>query len=147
MTLGLNSLLLRSQGRLILIETGAGDKPNTARQQSTPVEQGTLLSDLKALGVTPEEIEIVINTHLHSDHCGWNSRYVDGKLVPSFSNAEYLMMGGEWDAFWHPNERTRATYLVENLEPLQDMDPGSPTHGEFYGTFDLSVFGGDDIFA
>ena len=36
---------------------------------------------------------------------------------------------------------------VENLEPLQDMDPGSPTHGEFYGTFDLSVFGGDDIFA
>ena len=44
----------------------------------------------------PEEIDIVINTHLHADHCGWNTRYVDGALVPTFANAEYIVMRDEW---------------------------------------------------
>src|SRR5687768_6638860 len=67
MTLGLNSLLLRSQGRLILIETGVGDKPAGARRQSSPLAQGNLLAELDAVGVRPEEIDVVINTHLHAD--------------------------------------------------------------------------------
>jgi glyoxylase-like metal-dependent hydrolase (beta-lactamase superfamily II) len=119
LTLGLNSLLLRSQGKLILIETGVGDKPGGWRNQASPAAEGNLLADLAALGVRPAEIDIVINTHLHADHCGWNTRRVDDEVQPTFVNAEYLVMQAEWQAAVAPNERTRATYLEENLLPIE----------------------------
>ncbi len=118
MALGLNSLLLRSQGKLILIETGAGDKGN-ARRFYSPLEAGNLLADLASLEVAPDDIDIVINTHLHADHCGWNTRLVDGKPVPTFPNAEYLVTRTEWLAAMAPDERTRATYLADNFRPLE----------------------------
>lgn len=120
LTLGLNSLLLRSEGKLILIETGVGDKPGGWRNQASAEANGTLLSDLASIGVTPNEIDVVINTHLHADHCGWNTRYLGGELVPTFPNAEYVIMQAEWEAAIAPNERTRATYLTDNLLPVAD---------------------------
>ncbi len=119
MALGLNSLLLRSQGRLILIETGVGDKDGGGRRQSTPAVEGNLLAELAGLGVRPEEIDVVINTHLHADHCGWNTRYQGETLVPTFPNAEYFVTQDEWQAAMAPDERTRATYLTENLAPIE----------------------------
>jgi glyoxylase-like metal-dependent hydrolase (beta-lactamase superfamily II) len=139
LTLGLNSLLLRSQGRLILIETGVGDKPGGWRRQSSPVERGTLLAELEALGVAPEEVDVVINTHLHADHCGWNTRYVDGKLAPTFPRAEYLIVREEWEAAVAPNERTRATYLEENLLPLQEYGRLRLIDGETRVTDEVTV--------
>ncbi len=122
MTLGLNSVVVRSQGKLVLIETGVGDKPRTARDNSTPLEEGNLLADLTTLGIAPEEVDVVINTHLHFDHCGWNTRFVDGKLGLTFPNAEYVITRQEWDDAMHANERTRATYLADNLSPLEGSD-------------------------
>ncbi|HLF79310.1 MAG TPA: MBL fold metallo-hydrolase, partial [Dehalococcoidia bacterium] len=118
LALGLNCLLVRSQGRLILIEAGVGDKPNGWRRQSTPASQGTLLDEFQAIGVRPEDVDIVLNTHLHADQCGWDTRFKNGELVPTFPNAEYIMVRDEWEAAERPNERTRATYLEENLAPL-----------------------------
>jgi glyoxylase-like metal-dependent hydrolase (beta-lactamase superfamily II) len=124
--LGLNCLLLRSEGKTILIETGVGDKARESWQAS-PLEEGNLLSDLAAHGLRPEDVDIVINTHLHADHCGWNTRYLpttiegqDRKLVRTFPRARYFIQRGEWEAARHPNERTRATYLAENLTPLEE---------------------------
>ena len=119
MALGLNSLLLRSQGHLILIETGIGDKGN-ARRQASPASEGTLLDGLASLGIRPEEIDVVINTHLHADHCGWNTRYAGDEIVPTFANAGYHVSRDEWQAAIQPNERTRATYLAENFLPLEE---------------------------
>ena len=116
--LGTNCVALRSQGKAILIETGVGEK--TTRKDATPLEEGNLISELEAGFGKPEEIDVVINSHLHGDHCGWNTRYVDGKLVPTFPNADYLVQGAEWEAATHPNERTRATYLEENLTPVAE---------------------------
>ena len=130
MTLGLNSVVLRSQGKLVLIETGVGDKPSTARDNSTPLEDGNLLADLAALGIRPEEVDVVINTHLHFDHCGWNTRFVDGALGLTFPNAEYVIPKAEWHDATHPNERTRATYLADNLSPLQGSDHLNLIQGE-----------------
>jgi glyoxylase-like metal-dependent hydrolase (beta-lactamase superfamily II) len=124
--LGLNCLLLRSEGKTILIETGVGNKARESWQAS-PLEEGNLLSDLAAHGLRPEDVDIVINTHLHADHCGWNTRYLpttiegqDRKLVRTFPRARYFIQRGEWEAARHPNERTRATYLAENLTPLEE---------------------------
>ncbi len=80
MALGLNSMLVSSQGKTILIETGVGEKERPLGQQ-TPLAGGTLLDDLRAAGVAPEDVDIVINTHLHADHCGWNTRKGSRRLV------------------------------------------------------------------
>jgi len=139
MTLALNSLVLRSQGKLVLIETGVGDKARTGRDNSTPVDQGNLITDLASLGIRPEDIDIVVNTHLHLDHCGWNTRFVDGDLRLTFPNAEYLIMRGEWEAALNPNERTRATYLADNMAPLKDSDHLRLIDGEHKVTGDITI--------
>jgi glyoxylase-like metal-dependent hydrolase (beta-lactamase superfamily II) len=139
MALGLNSLLLRSQGKTILIETGVGDKERP-RAQSTPLSEGNLLDDLRAIGVAPEDVDIVINTHLHADHCGWNTRMGDGGVfVPTFPRARYLIQRGEWEAATHPNERTRATYLAENMLPLEAAGQLELIDGETSVTDEVTI--------
>jgi glyoxylase-like metal-dependent hydrolase (beta-lactamase superfamily II) len=139
LSLGLNSLLVRSQGKLVLIETGVGDKAAGWRRQSSPIAEGTLLADLEKLAVKPEEINVVINTHLHADHCGWNTRYVGDELVPTFPNAEYVVSQHEWEAAVAPNERTRATYIEENLLPVEQNGRLSTFDGEAKLTDEITV--------
>jgi glyoxylase-like metal-dependent hydrolase (beta-lactamase superfamily II) len=139
LSLGLNSLLVRSQGKTILLETGVGDKPGGWRRQSSPVEGGTLMTELAALGVSPEEVDIVVNTHLHADHSGWNTRIVNGQAVPTFPNAEYLIMEAEWRDAIDPNERTRATYLEENILPLEQHGRLHLIDGEYRITDEVTV--------
>src|SRR3990172_4558790 len=110
-SLGLNCLLLQSEGKTILIETGVGDKGRKSWLAS-PLQEGNLLSDLAAHGFQPEDVDIVINTHLHADHCGWNTRYQpsgeasgDGKLTPTFPHARYFIQRGEWQGAPRPHER------------------------------------------
>ena len=125
--LGLNCLLLRSEGKTILIETGVGGKPGD-RDAASPAEDGTLLDSLAALDVRPEDIDVVVNTHLHADHCGWNTSVDESEsesegrevLRPTFPNATYYVSRAEWDDATHPNERTRATYLERNIAPVSD---------------------------
>ena len=106
-----------SQGKTVLIETGVGEKERPLQQ--TTRTAGTLMDDLSSIGVAPEDVDVVVNTHLHADHCGWNTRRGgDGSYVPAFPRARYVIQQAEWDAATHPNERTRATYLVENLDPV-----------------------------
>jgi glyoxylase-like metal-dependent hydrolase (beta-lactamase superfamily II) len=139
MPLGLNCLLVRSHGKLVLIETGVGDKEGH-RRQASPAEDGTLLIELAALGIRPDEIDVVINTHLHADHCGWNTKQLEGgKLVPTFPRARYLIQRGEWEAAIHPNERTRATYLTENLLPLEEAGALELIDGERSVTPEITV--------
>ena len=139
MPLGLNCVLVRSHGRLVLIETGVGDKEGH-RRQASPAADGTLLDELGELGVRPEEIDVVINTHLHADHCGWNTKQLaDGSLVPTFPKARYLIQRGEWEAAINPNERTRATYFAENLLPLEEAGALELLDGERSVTPEITV--------
>ncbi|MDE3097285.1 MAG: MBL fold metallo-hydrolase [Chloroflexota bacterium] len=139
MGLALNSLLLRSQGKTILIETGVGDKERP-RAQASPLSEGSLLDELRAAGVAPEDVDVVINTHLHADHCGWNTRKdAAGAYVPTFPRARYLIQRGEWEAATHPNERTRATYLPENILPLEAAGRLELIDGETRVTNEVTV--------
>jgi glyoxylase-like metal-dependent hydrolase (beta-lactamase superfamily II) len=117
-TLAMNSLLIRTSGKLILVETGAGDKWDAKRKSIYMFEGTRLLEQLAAMGVQPEDIDMVVNTHLHFDHCGWNTRVVDGKLAPTFPRAEYVVQRGELEHAWNPTERDRASYFPENFEPM-----------------------------
>jgi len=85
------TFVLRSEGRVILVDTGIGnDKSRPAVPSWDHLELG-YLDNLAVAGVRPEDIDIVVNTHLHVDHVGWNTRLVDDQWVPTFPNATYLM--------------------------------------------------------
>jgi glyoxylase-like metal-dependent hydrolase (beta-lactamase superfamily II) len=116
----LNSLLLRSAGKTILVDTGEGNKLSPAEEEAIGLVRpdGDLLTNLARLGVQPEDIDIVINTHLHADHCAGNTKFQDGAIVPTFPNAQYLIQRLEWADAMAPNERTRTVYLAENYQPL-----------------------------
>ena len=118
--LSMNCLLIRSAGKLILVETGAGDKFDAKHRDIFAIEgQPRLPDQLLSHGVRPDHVDIVVNTHLHFDHCGWNTRVVDGKAVPTFPNARYVVQRGELEHAKRPTERDRASYLLENFQPVE----------------------------
>ncbi len=118
--LAMNALLIRTAGKWILVDTGAGDKWDAKSRDIFGFEGDARLPDqLLARGIRPEEIDLVINTHLHFDHCGWNTRLVNGKVVPTFPNARYVVQRGELDHAKRPTERDRASYVAENFLPVE----------------------------
>jgi glyoxylase-like metal-dependent hydrolase (beta-lactamase superfamily II) len=120
MAMGLNCLVVRAGGKTVLVETGVGTKAGRAPGAAGTEGSGALLTALEGEGIRPQDVDIVVNTHLHFDHCGGNTLISEGKPVPAFPRARYLIQKGEWEAASRPNERTRATYLAENFEPLED---------------------------
>jgi glyoxylase-like metal-dependent hydrolase (beta-lactamase superfamily II) len=116
-TSGLNSLLIRAGKQNVLVETGMGNKLSE-RMIKFYGQPAQLLTNLAAGGISPEDIDIVINTHLHFDHCGWNTIRKDGKIVPTFPRAKYYAPEGEWKYARKPSERDAISYIPENYDPL-----------------------------
>lgn len=117
--MSMNSLLIRSAGKWILVETGAGDKWD-AKSQDIYAFSGERLPDkLSARGTPPDVIDIVVNTHLHFDHCGWNTRRAGDAIVPTFSTAQYFVQRGELEHARRPTERDRASYIADNFLPVE----------------------------
>ncbi|HXB57096.1 MAG TPA: MBL fold metallo-hydrolase [Vicinamibacteria bacterium] len=120
-TLGLNVALVETAGRRILVDTGMGDKWNEKERGLYGIERSsTLLGSLRALGLGPADIDIVINTHLHFDHAGGNTRLEEGRPVPTFPRARYLVQKGEWEDATRPHERSRASYREVDIAPLAE---------------------------
>jgi glyoxylase-like metal-dependent hydrolase (beta-lactamase superfamily II) len=80
--------------------------------------------------VPPEKIDIVINKHLHFDHCGWNTRVLNGKAVPAFPNARYIVQRGELEHAKAPSDRDRASYLPDNFMPIEESGQWSLLDGD-----------------
>jgi len=114
-------LLIETSSQRILVDTGYGDKiSDKERGHKSLSGERRLLSSLDALGIGAKEIDLVVNTHLHGDHCGGNTaRAGDDRLVPTFPRAAYCVQRLELADAMHPNERTRATYRRENFGPLE----------------------------
>ncbi len=113
----MNSLLVRTAKHTVLVETGMGNKlPDKTKQIYCPQEK--LLQSLAAAGARPEQIDIVINTHLHFDHCGWNTVRRNGQVEPTFPNARYYAQKGEWEHGIRQLERDRVSYISDNYDPL-----------------------------
>ena len=117
--LGLNCLLIYAAGKRILIETGVGGKFDAKRRDIYGLDGPRLYESLRGYAVMPGDIDFVVNTHLHFDHCGGNTRLEQDKVVPVFPNARYVCRRGEYETATHPNERTRATYFAENFAALE----------------------------
>lgn len=116
--MGTNCVLVRTGKHTVLIETGIGDKL-PPKLQSVYGSSPRLMQGLEATGVRPEEVDIVVNSHLHFDHCGWNTRLEEsGAVVPTFPNARYFAHRGEVEHGHLQLERDRVSYISENYDPL-----------------------------
>lgn len=119
--LALNSILIKTAKELILVETGIGGDldPKFYDYYSVERKPGLMLS-LEKLGYKAEDIDLVVNTHLHFDHCGGNtSKNEKGEDAPTFPKARYIIQKGEWEDALHPSERDKASYLEQNFLPLE----------------------------
>lgn len=117
-TAGLNSLLVRTGKQTVLIETGMGNKLSD-RMKKFYGQPAKLLDNLSTAGIAPEDVDIVINSHLHFDHCGWNTvRDSNGKIRPTFPNAKYFAPEGEWQYARKPSDRDAISYIPDNYDPL-----------------------------
>ena len=118
--LAANSLLARTQNKNILIETGNGTKWSPKLRDIYGIQEGNpLIDNLAAKGAHPDQIDVVINSHLHFDHAGGNTKLHNGIAVPTFPNAKYIVQAAEIAHAANPTERDRASYFEENVLPLQ----------------------------
>jgi glyoxylase-like metal-dependent hydrolase (beta-lactamase superfamily II) len=119
--LNMNCLFVETEHERILIETGIGDKWSERQAAMYGISRArTLGESLKErAGVSAEEITIVVNTHLHFDHAGGNTRLSDkGATRAAFPNARYFVSRDEYEHAEAPHERDRASYMPENWRPL-----------------------------
>ncbi|RPI27946.1 MAG: MBL fold metallo-hydrolase [Acidobacteria bacterium] len=119
--LGLNCLLVRTGNHNVLIDTGCGEKYTEKELRMYRIEhEVTLAGQLRKAGLSPEDIDVVINTHLHFDHCGGNTCYDGQVVVPSFPRAEYIVRAEEYEDAMCPNERSSASYFQHNWKVLKE---------------------------
>jgi glyoxylase-like metal-dependent hydrolase (beta-lactamase superfamily II) len=119
--MNMNCVFIDTGTEKILIETGIGDKWTAKQTSMYGIDRVRPLDETLKMrtGVAADEITIVVNTHLHFDHAGGNTRLdASGKAMPAFPNARYFVSGAELDHAEHPSERDRASYLPENWRPV-----------------------------
>ena len=116
---GFNSYLIQTGERTILVETGGGDKMDPrARERMKMPEPRPLPEAIASAGFDPEAIDTVINSHLHWDHCGWNTVVRGGAVAPAFPRAQYFAPRGEWEHAHKRLIRDSISYIDENYDPL-----------------------------
>jgi glyoxylase-like metal-dependent hydrolase (beta-lactamase superfamily II) len=131
--LGTNTVVVRTRRKTVAIETGIGNKlPEKLR--AIYDNKQCLPESFREAGIRLEEIDVVINSHLHFDHCGWNTtRLHDGRIVPTFPNARYFAHRGEVEHGHRQLERDAVSYISSNYDPLVEsgqMSLLAPQAGE-----------------
>ena len=123
--LSIHSWLVQDRGRNIIIDTGAGNGKSRPHAQYFDHLQTAYLERLAAAGVEPDQVDLVLLTHLHVDHAGWNTRLENGRWVPTFPNARYVFSRAELEFFSDPSnydERHKTSFQVreDSVDPILD---------------------------
>ncbi len=118
----IQTFVVRTPERAVIIDTGVGnDKPRDG-SPAWHLRQGSYLADLAAVGVTPEDVDLVLCTHLHIDHVGWNTRLVAGRWRPTFPNARYIFAGEEFEFWKHESRKpgSNEPCIADSVLPVAD---------------------------
>lgn len=108
---------VRSGGKTIMVDTGMGPGPHVSRGNA----KGDLLNQLASQGVKPDDIDIVMHTHLHADHVGWNITRDVNKISPTFPKARYLAPRVDWEHFTQADILESSPQMAESVLPLVDL--------------------------
>lgn len=163
--LGLNCMLIKTPNANILVDAGIGNKSPEITKDIYGHTTSKLMRNLRAAGVSPREIDIVVLTHLHFDHCGGATRLDrEGNIVPTFPKARYIVQKSAWEEACNPNERTLPVYshgcaelsvikdrgLLDLVEGDTEIAPGVKAlvmHGHADGHQVVTVNAGSEKFA
>ena len=129
--------IVRTPRHTVLIDTGVGNDKARAESPLWHRRGGGWLDDLRTAGVTPEQVDLVVCTHLHVDHVGWNTRLVDGRWAPTFPRATYLFAGEDWEYWRHEKDecikdsvmpvveagRTQLVEATHEFDPWLRLEP------------------------
>ena len=126
---------LRSQGQVVMVDTGMGPGPHPTRGN----RRGDLLNQLKLQGVKPEDVTIVVHTHLHADHVGWNVTQGEGRPRATFPRARYLAPRADWEHFTSPSVLETAPYIRDCVVPLEGLGVMDLIEGEHTITPEIST--------
>lgn len=134
LVIAFHSFLVRSNGVNILIDTcGGNDKPRPGKLRYH-MNYWPYLENLARVGISPEDVDFVLCTHLHVDHVGWNTRLVDGRWVPTFPRAKYLFARVEWD-YWRGHYKTQAfvddPYYIDSILPIIEAGQSQFVDGNY----------------
>ena len=111
------SFILRTPARTILVDTGMGVRPTPAPNSVS----GLMLIDMEAKGIRRDEVDMVVITHLHIDHVGWNLVHENGEVRPTFANASYWVPRSDWDHFTRLPDDSRPPYVDSQVIPLESL--------------------------
>jgi glyoxylase-like metal-dependent hydrolase (beta-lactamase superfamily II) len=130
--MGFNSYVIRTDEHTILVETGGGDKMDarSLERMKLPAVPVPLRDTLAANGIDPESVDIVVNSHLHWDHCGGNTILKGERGVPAFPRAKYFAPRGEWEHAHERYIRDKVSYIDANYDPLIDNGQMTLVDGE-----------------
>ncbi|MCH7674783.1 MBL fold metallo-hydrolase [candidate division KSB1 bacterium] len=122
--MGLNSLLIKTNDDIVLVDTGIGENYNEKFFEMFEIDKSTsLLKSLNSISLKPDDITKVVLTHLHFDHCGGNcSKDENGELKPTFPNATYYFQQDEFEYAKKPDPRSRGSYLAQNWQAIEESD-------------------------
>ncbi|MUL65486.1 MBL fold metallo-hydrolase [Mycobacterium sp. CBMA 234] len=133
--IAIQSWILQVDGLTIVIDTGAGNDRSRPHMHPLDHLNTPFLDHMRAAGIEPADVDVVINTHLHTDHVGWNTQLVDGDWVPTFPNARYLMPQADYQFFAPDNPDTSdemRTVFADSIIPVADQTE------QFSGDYELS---------
>jgi glyoxylase-like metal-dependent hydrolase (beta-lactamase superfamily II) len=133
--LNVGSFLLRSEGKTVLVDTGLGGSD----AGMTGAVFGLLMDDMRDKGVRAGDVDLVVITHLHRDHVGWNLVRDDGVVRPTFPNARYLVPKADWDIFTRRDGMAAFAYIREQVTPLEDLGVLDLMEGEREITGELTA--------
>ena len=156
----IGTYIVRTPRHTVLIDTGVGNDKARDGSPAWHMRRGAYLDDLRAAGVTPERVDVVLCTHLHVDHVGWNTRRVGDRWVPTFPNARYIFAGEEWEFWRHEKDACIADSVMPVVEAgqadLVDADyvvdawlrfEPTPGHTPGHVSVRLSTSAGDAVFS
>jgi glyoxylase-like metal-dependent hydrolase (beta-lactamase superfamily II) len=123
----IGSYLVRTPRTTVLIDTGVGNDKPRGDAALWHMRRGSYLDDLAAAGVTPEQVDVVVCTHLHVDHVGWNTRLVDGRWAPTFPRAKYVIPGEEWE-FWR---QEKDECIADSVVPVVEAGQVLLVNGDY----------------
>jgi len=115
-----HTFVIRSSDLTVLVDTCIGNDKDRGGRRPFHMLRTAFLEDLRAAGVAPEAVDVVICTHLHVDHVGWNTRLADGRWVPTFPRARYLFARREWEHWTSDAEDGTKRILADSVAPVLD---------------------------
>jgi glyoxylase-like metal-dependent hydrolase (beta-lactamase superfamily II) len=128
-SMSIHALVVESDGRKIIVDTGLGNDKRLLNPHWNAL-QGDFLQRLQEVGHSPETIDTVLSTHLHVDHVGWNTKLVDGRWVPTFPSARYIMCRTEWDFWADQRENPGQPVMTESVKPVIEAGMADLVEGD-----------------